>query len=333
MNHNETLAFIAKYIDECKEKDRLNIVEKPDRMNQHVTHHFMNIFTDAIFLFLHDLKLMPNSTTGICTYFQQSIKTDCMLLRKHLADVDQYYIWMYKLINHMMNEKFALRDYSDSLEQIIQFEKLVEEELVLPNSDSVISQITNYKLIYADFVYKNDKKDYLINFVNELVEDDKQYPFLEFFNVTNIHSIDIIDHFYNKLQLQPNYKIKYPLTTIILKRFSDYQNIQYLYPIVKFINYLMQQFNHRIKRADANMKTIADCLKNNSNLESIYKEFLDAWYSITLTEIQKQRPQTRHTFEKFNISMFLLNKSNSDEDMIVAANIGSKIKETLVFLE
>lgn len=260
---------------------------------------------------------MPDTTREICICFQESIKMDCMLLKRRLADTNQYYIWVYKLLDYMASEKFAIHDHSNSLEQVIELEKLIEDKLVKPNIVSVISSIRDYKLDYANFVHGNNKNDHLINFVNEIVDDDKQYPFLQFFNLTNIHSINIIDHFYNKLQLQTNYTNNYPLTFIILEHFSEYQNIQYLYPIVKCINYVMQKFDHRIKRIDASEKTIEDYLKSDRNFQSIYDEFLAAYYTTTLMKVRSQHPQQKLNFKKSSISMFLLNKSNDDKSMII----------------
>jgi len=51
------------------------------------------------------------------------------------------------------------------------------------------------------------------------------------------------------------------LTTSVFEHLADYENIQYLYPIIRFINHLMQKYNHRIKRNDAKIKTRSDCLK------------------------------------------------------------------------
>jgi hypothetical protein len=221
----------------------------------------------------------------------------------------------------MTNEDFVIKDCLNSPEKVIQLEKLIEDKLIIPQLSSAIGQIKKYKSLYAEFMYGNNKDKDIVNFVNELVQNNNEYPLLHFFNVTNIHSINLIDDFHNKLQLLPDYKKTYPITTFLLQRLSDYENIPYLYSIIRFMNNLMQQFDHRISRTDAKIKTIADCLKNNSDLQKIYQQFVDVWYKINLKEVQiNQHSPLKSNFEnKTNISMFLLSKFNDNENMIPTA--------------
>jgi hypothetical protein len=327
MNTNETLRFISQYIEQHKHRNFIDTVEMPDHLNQPLTYHFINFFTDAIFLFLHELNYFWHSTPVICAYFREKIEVDYILIRKYLADVDQCYIWLYKLINHMMNKDFVIQGYLNSPEKVKELEKLIEDKLILPHIDSVIGEIREYKSLYADFVYGKDKDKEIVNFVDELVEDNKKCPLLRFFNVNNIHSINFINDFHNRLQLRPNYKQTYPLITFLLERLSDYDNIQYLYPIIRFTNSLMQQFNHRIKRNNAIKKPISQYFKNDPDLEGNYKQFLDAWCQITLDEvyfdqqkIQSENSQWNSNFDNdTNISMFLLNKSKDSESLVLIA--------------
>jgi hypothetical protein len=316
MNNNETLQFISQYIEQYKKE---NCIEKPDHLSQSLTYHFMNFFTHAIFLFLNELNYMPHSSSIIRTHFQQSIKTDYSLLRQYLSNVDQCYIWLYKLINHMMNEDFIMKGYlPNSSEKVIQLEKQIEEKLILPHLDSIVDEIREYKSLYANFVYGDEKQSTLVNFVDELVEDNKKYPLLYFFNVTNIHSIDLINDFHNKLQLIPNYQMMYPLTKFLLQHLYDYENIQYLYPIIKLTNYFLQYFNHRIKRNDVTKKTISQYFQNDPSLKVIYDQFLNVWHQIKLND-DERKLQSENFDNDTNISMFLLNKSKDSENMILVA--------------
>ena len=51
-----------------------------------------------------------------------------------------------------------------------------------------------------------------------------------------------------------------------MERLEIYENIQYLYPIVTFTNYLIHKFNHRLKRNDAAETTIEYYLTNGFRL-------------------------------------------------------------------
>ncbi|CAF4833776.1 unnamed protein product, partial [Rotaria sp. Silwood1] len=264
MNINEALEFISKYIDLETQNDCSNIIKKCDHLKQPLTSEFINFFTHAIFLFLNELNLIPNSTTTThCVYFQESIKKYYGLLRTHLSNIDQCYIWLYKLINHMLQKTFVVKGYLNRREKVIELEKLIEEKLILPHIKSVINEIKEYKTAYVDFVYGDNKNFIFANFVDEIIEDNEKYPLLNFFNVTNIHTVDFIDDFYTKLQLLPDFENTYPLITFLLKRLSDYDNIQYLYPIIKFTNYFIENLNHRIKRNVASKTTITRELRSN----------------------------------------------------------------------
>ncbi len=319
MNINDTLRFIDEYIEQHKYGNCVENDEKPDHLNQPLTYHFISFFTHAIFLFLHELNYFLDSTPAICVCFREKIEADYNLICKHLGQTDQWYIWLYKLINHMTNKDFVIEGYLDSPEKIVQLEKFIEDKLIIPHIDSVIGEIKEYKLFYADLMYEYDKDKAIVNFVDELVEDNNKYPLLHFFNVNNIHSINFINDFHNRLQLQSK---AYPLTTFLLKHLSDYDNIQYLYPIIRFTNSLIQQFNHRIKRNDAIKKPICQYFKIDSDLEINYKQFLNKWCQITLDEVyfDHQKFQWRSNFDNdTNISMFLLNKSKDSESIVLIA--------------
>jgi hypothetical protein len=323
MDINETLQFIADYIEHFNE----------NHLTQPISYHFIHLLTQAIFLFLNDLGFIPNSSIGHAAYFQDRFETHYALFRKRLFNVDQCYVWIYKLINHMVHNDFVVRGYLNSPEKVQQLKQLIEEKLILPHMNSVVSEIREYKLLYADFVYGNDKHNAMANFVDELVEDSDKYPLLNFFNITNIHSIDVIEDFYCKLQLLPEFAQTYPLTAFFLQRISDYDNIQYLYPMIKLTNYFLQHFNHRMKRDDAKTKTISDYDKD---LQKIYQQFLDSWSKITLKEVsfdQKtydfQQSQSKYHFnDKTHLSTFLLNKSNDNESLFLIACL-----QTLAYLQ
>jgi len=323
LNKTEALEFITGYIKDYQLKDLSNENQTPKHLSQPLTYHYMDFMTQAVFLFLHELDGMPCSTSNIRNYLRKNISNKFTLLLENLLNIEQSYVWLYYLVNQMVKENIPNENNHRRSEQ------LIEDRLIIPHTQSIVAEIKQYQSAYLDFIFggEDEKNKQLITFVNETTQDDNKYPLLNFFNITNIHSIDIIDHFYKQLQLQPNYKINYPITYFIFEHLSDYENIQHLYPIVRFINYLMQQFDHRIKRVDANKKTITDCLNSDDQLKSIFKQFHDAWKSINLEDVFYENKiykfrsvQLDYNFEqRTKISMFLLNKSNENENMIPTA--------------
>ena len=74
-------------------------------------------------------------------------------------------------------------------------------------------------------------------------ENEKKYPLLNYFNITNIQTSNPIDEFRIRLQTIPYGDQLYPVTTFLMKHLNDYSNIQYLYPIIIFTNYLIEYCN------------------------------------------------------------------------------------------
>ena len=87
------------------------------------------------------------------------------------------------------------------------------------------------------------------------------------------------------------------MTTFLLQHLDHYANIQHLYPIVELTNYLLHKYNHRIKRNDAVLKTIEECLNDaktdqQQTMKILLNQFIHAWYKLDLKEVQVgcQRP-------------------------------------------
>ena len=112
-----------------------------------------------------------------------------------------------------------------------------------------------------------------------------------------------------------------------MKDLSQYDNIQYLYPLVEFTNYFIKNFNYRIKRNDAISTKISQFFKDDSNLNKIYKQFLDGWYKIALSQVyfDQRKYEFSHSQSKYafknqaNVSMFLLDPSSDSDSRIVLA--------------
>ena len=277
MDSIEIRKLISQYLETYKQDNR---------SNSDLAHHFLSLIITSIFLFLHELKFMSNSTHELYLYFQDRVQSSYNSIRKCLCNIDQVYIWLYEVVNDLNKIDFNLID--------------IDKKLLRSHCQSVVQEIRDYKLAYAK---THSEENQLIYFIDELIEDNSTYPYLQFFNLTNIHSIDLIEHFSQRFYFQSNHEKIYPISTFILKRLSDFDTIQYLYPIIRFLNYLLQQFDHRINRIDANHKTIGECLPIDENLKVLFNEFLNAWRKI---------PHENHQFDsrRTMLSMFLLTNDN-----------------------
>ncbi|CAF4374287.1 unnamed protein product, partial [Rotaria magnacalcarata] len=265
--------FIADYIKKYDEKDRFgyhnitnaeesNVGEKSEHLNRPISFRFMHMLTHATLLILHELELLTNSTLPTRDYFRNHFEKDYVLIGQQCGDIENCHVWLFRLINHMLDETFLLKGILNKNEKVIELEKLIEERLIFAHINSVPTEINEYKQSFAEYTQKQSESSRLEYFVDELFENEAKYPLLKFFNLTNIYATNPIEKFRTKLQAIPYSEKIYPITTFLMNRLETYENIQYLYPIVTFTNYLIHKFNHRLKRNDAAVQTIEYYLTN-----------------------------------------------------------------------
>jgi len=340
MTIDEGFRFINNYIEQYNKTPRYgyhnlipsiqsNQYEKSDHLNRSISYRFMHMITHVTLLFLDELSLLPDFGLENPLHFKEHFEQDYSLLRQQTTDNEECYIWLYKLINHMLNKDFILQGFMNANERVIRLETLIEEKLIFNHIDSIANEINQYKIAYAEYIRQQNAEATFTDFVDEIFQDEKKYPFLNFFNVTNIYTSNPINEFRNRLQTIPYGDKIYPITTFLMKRLTDYTNIRYLYPIVTFTNYLIEKLNHRIKRNDASETPISYYLTHGSDCETIsqlYKDFIHAWYKLNLNEVrygcQTVKFELTSLEEDFaantKIAMVLLNTTKDDSSVLLA---------------
>ncbi|CAF4572770.1 unnamed protein product, partial [Rotaria sp. Silwood2] len=341
MTIDEGFQFINNYIEEYNKKPRYgyhnqtpaiqsNQHEKSDHLNRSISYRFMHMITHVTLLFLNELSLLPDFGLKNPLHFKEHFEKDLQLLSQQLNDSEQCYIWLYKIINHMINKDFIIKGFMNTNEKVIHIEKLLEEKLLFNHIESIANEINQYKIAYNEYIRQQNQEASFEDFFDEISQDENKYPLLNFFNVTNIYTSNPIDEFRIRLQTIPYGDKIYPITTFLMKRLSDYANIQYLYPIVTFTNYLIEKFNHRIKRNDASETTISYYLTHGSDCETIaqlYNGFIQAWYKLNLNELQYgcqptkfELPLSQEDFAtNTKLAMVLLNTTKDESSILLAA--------------
>ena len=341
MKIEDGFQFIADYIKKDNEKYRFgyqnntpaeesNSAEKAEHLNGTLSFRFLHLFTHATLLFLHEMDMLNNSNLPNRQFFQKHLEKDYVLIGEQCGDTENGHVWLYRLINHMLDGTFLLKGILNTNHKVMELEKLVEERLIFAHIDSMATEINEYKRSFAEYVQKQGEGPPLEYFVDELFENETRYPLLAFFNVTDIYTTNPIEKFRVKLQAIPYSDKIYPMTTFLMERLTNYQNIQHLYPIVTFTNHLIHQFNYRIKRNDAAETSIEHYLTNGSDCETtakLYEPFVDAWYKLTLNEVRLgcQTAYFKHEQEKENfakntmIALVLLNPSKDQSSVLLAA--------------
>ena len=319
-----------------KTSETSDIGEKPDHLDRPVSFRFIHLVTHGLLLFLHDLNYLTDNdlkkrlNLSAITHFRDHFEKDYALLAQSSTDNQQCHIWLYKLLNHLVNEEFTKQGVMNTNEHVLQIERLIEQKLIFTHINSVTNEIGEYKRAYAQFIEERDSEPSLNSFIDELFEDEKRYPLLNFFNITTFHTSNLLDEFIIKMQTLPYAEKVYPVTTFLFKRFNDYINIQNLYPIVVFTNYLIEKFNYRIKRNDAVEKKIIHYLTTVNDqhvMQQLYNDFLHAWYALNLKQVRYgcQAPKFELTIpkeqfaENTSIATLLLNTSRDESSILLAA--------------
>ncbi|CAM4807621.1 unnamed protein product [Rotaria magnacalcarata] len=339
----EAFKKIDAYIKEENEAARLGyhtvkntnescLGDKPNHLDRPVSFRFIHFLTHGLLHFLHDRNYLTDDDLKkhlklpTATHFQDHFEKDYDLLCQSSIDHSSCYIWLYKLLNHLVGDQFIEKGQLNANENVIRIENLIEKNLIFKHIDSIENEIAEYKQTYATFIQKQQS---LESFIDEIFEDEQRYPLLNFFNVTTFHTSNPLDEFILKIQNLPYADKTYPVTTYLLKRLDDCMNIQYLYSIVVFINYLIEKFNHRIKRTDAISIRIMYYLTQDAERDitrKLFDDFLDAWYALTLEEVRygcqtfkfkRNLPKEKYA-ENTSIAMLLLTSSR-DETMLLPA--------------
>jgi hypothetical protein len=338
MTIEEGLQLIKEYIDKCNRENKLGyygalsssqstLEQKSDHLNSSITFRFLHLFIHSILFILKEFNYLSNENLEKWdifsdSHFQDHVQKDYELLEKCIPDSEYCYVWLFQILNGMLSGFLEPLGILDSKEKVIKIEKLIEEQLIIPHTRSKIEEINNYKRTYIEYTEKEETDNILINFLDERTENDRRYPFLNFFNVTQIFNQNQIEEFLVNLKTTPHARTNYPLTMYLLEQIDQFSNIQYLYPIMQFINYLRDKYNYRISRQKAISKSIHECLDDKG--EDLFKKYSNAWSKINLNEVRhgcQVRTFDRHMNKDKKLAFFSLNISKDDSSLILSATL------------
>ncbi|CAF0807414.1 unnamed protein product [Didymodactylos carnosus] len=357
MSIQDGFQFIDEYIQNFNRTDRYGyhnsttaehstVNEKYDHLNKTMSFRLLHMFTHSMLILLYEMKYLSetdlieltkhkiDTTSSVNVYLKNHFEKDCQLVYEILNNKDHTgHIWLYKLFNHTL-DILQLPGILNTNNNVIHFEKQFEETVLFSHIESVITEIDEYKTIYIQYV-RQRKSEELNDFIDELIENNEKYPLLQYLNVTNTQCT--IDDFNSKLQMTVrDSDLYYPITSFILRRLNECQNIKHLFPIVRFTNYLLQKFNHRITRNDAATYPIAFYLNNTKEnpdehdqrlFRQLFDDFKEAWFQLKLDEVAygcqvrpfHLDPNTKDGFEKeTKLAYVLLNTTKDDSSIILA---------------
>ncbi|CAF1410957.1 unnamed protein product [Didymodactylos carnosus] len=334
MSIEEGFRAIDQYIAKYDQRNRYGYCVQPvktehsaagdtvDHLNP-ITFRLLHMFTHVMMMMLYQFKYIEQNENQL-SYFTAHYEKDCRLIGDIISSPDDYPVWLYKIVNHMMNANIHISGILDTNQNVVQFEKHIEQTLVFKHIQSISNEIKQYKVAFIDFVRKENAEPIFNDFVNELAENEEKYTLLNFFSVTKINNATL-DEFRSTFQLLPYARNLYPLTDYILQHLPEIENLSLLFPLVQFCNLLLDKFNHRISRDDAATNDIGFYLTNNQDniLSLAFEQFRTAWYQLTLKEVQyncqSRKPDREGSIESFSknvkLAFFLLNTSKDDSSI------------------
>ncbi|CAG9325375.1 unnamed protein product [Blepharisma stoltei] len=201
---------------------------------------------------------------------RRSVKLDYEKLLE-LSGSNSGHLWEYKIISNL-DELLSECDFdplSSNMRDV--FEIQFENKLIIPNLNPQNSILEYSTLLRNHYEIQYSFKDY----VNEIISlnNDKNYPYIELFRTKDKPSLE---NMRNQFLLNQSAK-EFRLISIYLENSEEIEKIESLYPIIEFTNKLLDIYNHKILRSDALNITIGEAINNHSELQPLFKKFLEAW--------------------------------------------------------
>ncbi|CAF5190317.1 unnamed protein product, partial [Rotaria sp. Silwood1] len=134
--------------------------DKPDHLNRPVSFRFIHFLIHSLLHFLYDRNyfsdddLKQHFKLPTNTYFYDHFEKDYDLLCQTSIDPQQCYIWLYKLLNHLIDDEFNKQGLLNTNENIIEIEQLIEQKLIFKHINSIDNEIIEYKKAYAEYIQK-----------------------------------------------------------------------------------------------------------------------------------------------------------------------------------
>ncbi|CAF4713203.1 unnamed protein product, partial [Rotaria sp. Silwood2] len=126
--------------------------EKPDHLNLSISFRFIHMMIHAVLLALHELDLLDDSDLPNRDYCREHFENDYKFLCQLSTEPNQCHVWLFKLINHLIDSNFLQEDCLNSNEKVIEFEQRIENKLIIPHIDLITEEIRKYKLKYEQFL-------------------------------------------------------------------------------------------------------------------------------------------------------------------------------------
>ena len=191
-------------------------------------------------------------------------------------------VWLYNSIG-LIQDLIQKNIYdSRSKANIKRFELEFEKNIIDPDINNLSGLVLNYR---NSLIKRKDISP--ANLLAETEIDEENYQSIKLFRIKSVPvEQNIIDIFENTISEEKR-ESDYFLVKIFFKTKEKIKQLMSLYPIIKFTNYLMEEYSHNISRMEAiNIPIHKIFSPEKPEVKKMFKEFLEAWNNFKSDELQ-----------------------------------------------
>ena len=207
-----------------------------------------------------ELKLLLNlNMLNWNDYLKKRIENDYEVIKKILDTKEAYILIhsiLYEMPNFLIKKNFSNEPLSHAIRD--EFEVAFERLLVEPKLRNVLETINKYKNVFTP-EKKFDETRILLNEVENTEFIEKivpKYPLIKQMRMSRKGGIDYFENCFLKLNLS----VDYPLIDSFIKKRFELKKLTAFPPLIKIVNNLLDQFDHKITRNEAREKMLMDCM-------------------------------------------------------------------------
>ena len=247
-----------------------------------IGYRLLNFINYCHLFFAYCLGFIPEQNLKLCLIKNMNIiniietnwiKLKESLQKKNINSVQIFMNMIYKRLSRLIKKCKCFKNEIDRNNFEEEVEKLIQE---------CINNYTTFNTKYND---ENKKQLNVDNFdiksllaelvpITKDIYPEKEYPMLEYFNLTKYKTIEDFIKRMDKTE-------KYPLINQIIIENPDNYNMKYLPPFNEFINYMVDIYSFKISREEAKKKILQnEEIFKHFEFQNKFHNFIKAWDQI-----------------------------------------------------
>ena len=330
---NQSVCGFISISKEFFEKDNKNI-----RNLSIIGYRLLNFINYCHLFFAYCLGFIPEQNLNLYLIKNMDIlkiietnwnKLKESLQKKNINSVQIFLNMIYKRLSRLIKKCKCFKNEIDRDNFEEEVEKLIEECINnYPTFNSKYNE-ENKKQLNVDNL---DIKSILAELVpiTKDIYPEKEYPMLEYFNMTKYKTIEDFIKRMDKTE-------KYPLINQIIMENPDNYNMKYLPPFNEFINYMIEIYSFKISRDEAKKKILQnEEIFKNMEFQKKFNNFLKAWEQIKNKAIKylcRQEMAIKNLSEKDYLIYFLNDNGELGGGMYLASACQNFISWQNAFLK